>query len=402
MLPTIFFSVGEPSGDLHGANLVRELKANRPNIRCVGYGGPKMATAGCELHTDLTEFAVMGVFRVIVHLRHFLTLLRQANHYFKTETPDAVVLIDYPGFNWWIARRAKANGIPVFYYGTPQLWAWAPWRIKKMQRFVDHVLCKLPFEPDWFRARNCHATYVGHPYFDELKNRELDSQFVENRKREGKATPLVTVLPGSRNQEVAANLPEFLTTIAHVQSRPKETQARFAIACFSEPQAVTAAEMIKEANLPDAGAVEVHVHRTPELIEAATVCLACSGSVSLELLHHTKPSIILYRTSRLAFRMQHYFRNARYITLVNLLATDNIERDRGHEYDPDDPSCEKVPMPEYLTCEDRTEDIARRLIQLLTDSTAREAIQSRLSEPQNTFSKTCRGRPVRRLQSLKC
>lgn len=378
---TIFFSVGEPSGDLHGANLVRELTTRRPNIRCVGYGGPKMADAGCELHTDLTQYAVMGIVHVIAHLRRFIGLLGQANHYFKTEPPDAVVLIDYPGFNWWIARKAKANGIPVFYYGTPQLWAWAPWRVKKMQRLVDHVLCKLPFEPEWFQSRGCQATFVGHPYFDELANRKLDLSFVQELKRD--ETSLVTILPGSRDQEVAANLPGFLKAVAHVQSQLPNV--RFAIASFSAPQAATAKQMIEEANLPDREKLSVHIHRTPELIEAATVCLACSGSVSLELLYHTKPSIILYQTGRLTFRMQDLFRTARYITLVNLLSTDSIERDRSREYDPDDPSCENVPMPEYLTCEDRSEDIARRLVGLLTDPTARNEIQSRLLQLRDQY-----------------
>ena len=97
-----------------------------------------------------------------------LHLASLADRYFRHHRPDAVVLIDYPGFNWWIARRAKAHGIPVFYYAPPQIWAWASWRVKKMRRFVDHVLCSLPFEQEWFSRRGCHAVFVGHPYFDEV------------------------------------------------------------------------------------------------------------------------------------------------------------------------------------------------------------------------------------------
>ena len=133
----LFFSVGEPSGDLHGANLVRELRQQDPRIRCVGYGGPRMRQAGCEVHADLTELAVMWFLRAILNLHRFWGLLVQADRYFRHQKPDAVILIDYPGFNWWIARRAKAHGIPVFYYGAPQMWAWASWRIRKMRRLVD-------------------------------------------------------------------------------------------------------------------------------------------------------------------------------------------------------------------------------------------------------------------------
>ncbi len=106
---TIFFSVGEPSGDLHGANLIRQLQERCPDIQAVGYGGPKMAEAGCRLHADLTALAVMWFARVLVNLHKFLELASRADRYFRHHRPDAVVLIDYPGFNWWIARRAKAQ-----------------------------------------------------------------------------------------------------------------------------------------------------------------------------------------------------------------------------------------------------------------------------------------------------
>ena len=117
----VFFSVGEPSGDLHGANLIRSLQKRNQDWKFVGYGGPRMAEAGCQLHTDLTQLAVMWITQVLVHIRTFLKLVSRADQYFETNRPDLVVLIDYPGFNWWIARKAKARGIPVVYYGTPQL-----------------------------------------------------------------------------------------------------------------------------------------------------------------------------------------------------------------------------------------------------------------------------------------
>src|SRR5688572_25429511 len=123
----IFFSVGEPSGDLHGANLIREFQrqqqaASREEIEFVGYGGPEMAAAGCKLHEDLTALAVMWILRVLMNIHKFLELISRADRYFQHHKPDAVILVDYPGFNWWMARRAKAHGIPVYYYAPPQLW----------------------------------------------------------------------------------------------------------------------------------------------------------------------------------------------------------------------------------------------------------------------------------------
>ncbi len=364
----IFFSVGEPSGDLHGANLIRELRKRDPQLEFVGLGGPRMATAGCELHYDLTQLAVMWFLRVLLNLPTFFAVLRRADHYFRTTRPDAVVLIDYPGFNWHIARRAKAHGIPVFYYGTPQLWGWASWRIGKMRRTVDHALCKLPFEEPWYRERGVNATYVGHPYFDELRSRKIDNSFVETQAGRGR---LVTLLPGSRTQEVKTNLGVLLRTAEKIKRRVPDV--RFAIASFKPSQAEFARELLKRFDLP----VEVYLDRTPELIEAATCALAVSGSVSLELLYHAKPTVIVYQISRLAFRVQQFFRRVRYITLVNLLTTNDLFPERVSVYDRHDRADAHVLMPEYLTCVDRTDDMAEHVIEWLGDKSLR---QTRVSE----------------------
>jgi lipid-A-disaccharide synthase len=359
----LFFSVGEPSGDLHGANLIRAIRAAHPDWEFVGYGGPRMAGVGCTLHADLTQLAVMWIARVLVNLHKFIGLLIEADRYFRDQRPDAVVLIDYPGFNWWIARRAKARNIPVFYYGTPQVWAWASHRVNKMRRFVDHVLCKLPFEEQWFRERGCHATYVGHPYFDELRSQVLDEPFVRQMQRG--VGPLVVILPGSRTQEVEANTQAFLKAAAKISARVP--RVRFAVAAFKESQAETVRRLAAEASLQ----VDVYVGRTAELIHAAECCLACSGSVSLELLYHAKPSVILYQISRFGYVIQSLFRRSRYITLVNLLTAKDISTQRpAWIYDPADPSDAHVLLPEYLTRTDKSDAIAAHAIEWLTDAAA--------------------------------
>jgi lipid-A-disaccharide synthase len=355
----IFFSAGEPSGDLHGANLIRQLRARSPGIEAVGYGGPEMAAAGCQLHADLTALAVMWIARVLSHIKTFWDLLQQADAYFRDQRPDAVVLIDYPGFNWWIARKAKARGIPVFYYAPPQIWAWAQWRVKKMRRFVDHVLCALPFEEAWFRERGCNATFVGHPYFDEVRRQTLDESFVaEHRNRPG---PLVVILPGSRTQEVTHNLRWFLKAAAKV--RQAVPGVRFALAAFKPHQADIARRQVAASGLE----IEVCVGRTAELIRLADCCMAVSGSVSLELLYQAKPTVILYWISRLAFVVQKFFRKVKYITLVNLLAADELYPKDLTPYDPSQPDADRVLFPEYLTCEDKSSQLAAHVVGWLTD-----------------------------------
>ncbi|MCA9215500.1 MAG: lipid-A-disaccharide synthase [Planctomycetales bacterium] len=373
----IFFSVGEPSGDLHGANLIRKLHERDPSMQFVGYGGPRMQQAGCELNQDLTQLAVMGFIRVFTNIRAFWRLLWQADRYFRDHRPDAVVMIDFPGFNWWIARRARVHGIPVFYYGTPQMWAWAGWRVRKMRKLVDYVLCKLPFEVDWYESRGCRATYVGHPYFDELHERQLDRDFLSELQVDQR--PLVTILPGSRDQEVQSNLRWFLRAGQLIQDQVPNV--RFAIAAFRENQAELARELVSNESVD----VEVYVNRTPELIHVAHSCLACSGSVSLELLFHEKPAVIHYHVGRIPFFLQGFFRKVRYITLVNLLAAEDRYCENGELYNPRT-DVEKVPYPEYLTCTDKTLAIADHVIQWLTDETTSDRVREQLRSLKADFA----------------
>jgi lipid-A-disaccharide synthase len=376
----IFFSVGEPSGDLHGANLIGELRrqaaASRAgqSIDTVGFGGPRMAAAGCELLQDMTELAVMGLFPVLAKLPKFFELRERAEAWLRQERPDAVVLIDYPGFNWHVARAAKELEIPVFYYGLPQLWAWAEWRVRKVRDYVDHALVKLPFEETWFRERECNATYVGHPYFDELRQQRLDHPFLDRlAMQRGR---LVTILPGSRTQEVKSNLPQLLKAAQHVSR--EVAGVRFAVASYNERQAVFARRFVQRSGVD----AEVIVGHTPELILSAETCLACSGSVSLELLYHTRPSVILYKTPWWTYAVMRRFVKVRYITLVNLLTVDQIEADREHPdfYEPGARGHEHVLFPEYPTWRDRSRDVAAHAIEWLTNEKARQKVIAGLAD----------------------
>lgn len=218
----LFISAGEPSGDLHGANLTKALKRIDPSMRCVGFGGDRMRDAGCELLYPLTKLAVMWFLRAILNIFTFISLLNRARRYFREQKPDAVIVIDFPGFHWHLAKRAKAEGIPVYYFVPPQLWAWAGWRVKKMKKSVDHVLSAFPFEDKWYRERGMASTCIGHPYFDELDEKVADPSFmVEQRARPGK---IIAILPGSRKQEVLKNLPEMLEAAAIIHQKHPETR----------------------------------------------------------------------------------------------------------------------------------------------------------------------------------
>jgi len=373
----IFFSVGEPSGDLHGANLIRALQAKYPNVQCVGYGGPRMAEAGFELHFDLTRLAVMLLVRVIWNIRTFFSLIRRANRYFAEHTVDAVVLIDYPGMNWWIARQARKHDIPVFYYGVPQIWAWAGWRIRKMRRLIDYALCKLPFEADWYQQRGCPATYVGHPYFDQLAEQTLDVEFMEQVASDNRR--LVTILPGSRRQEVTGQLPGLLKAAELIAQQVPEV--RFAIASLNEQQAELAREVLGDSDLD----VEIYTGQTQELIQQAHCCLACSGSVSLELMYYNTPSAIYYRVGRFTYVVGRSLANVNYITLVNLMAVERPFQDSPVDEGVTEAGAETLPFPEYLTCRDRSEQLAQHVVGWLTNEQSHQLSVNRLRELSEQF-----------------
>jgi lipid-A-disaccharide synthase len=310
----IFFSVGEPSGDQHAARLIHALRRRRPDLAIRGYGGPKMVQAGCALDFELTDLAVVGIFRVLPLLWSFYRLVKRAERLFREARPDAVVLVDFPGFNWWIARKAKAAGIPVFYYLPPQLWGWAPWRVKRMRKFVDHILCGLPFEPQWYAERGLQSEYVGHPFFDDVAESQLDGFFCRRAHTEFKR--IVGILPGSRNHEVESNFPLQIDVMEQVAARHPDVQ--FLVACFRERHRERCRQLL--ASRPRPLPVELVVGRTPEIIEVSDCCLMVSGSVSLEMLARAKPAVVHYRISPLTYTLVRPLVNVKSITLPNLIA----------------------------------------------------------------------------------
>jgi lipid-A-disaccharide synthase len=347
----VFISAGEPSGDLHGANLIRQLQAIDPNVRLSGFGGDRMAGAGCQLLYPLCNHSVMWFLDVFKQIFTFIRLLNEAQAFFKAEKPDVIVVIDYPGFHWKLAQRAQLEGIPVVYFVPPQIWAWAQWRVKKMRRLITHVLSALPFEHEWLSERGVPSTYIGHPYFDELAAQRLDETFLQSeRARPGR---IVGILPGSRNKEVSKNIPEMLRAARLLHARLPDT--RFLVAAFNEKQAGMAREVVGQWDMP----VEVHVGRTPEIIELAECCVAVSGSVSLELMYRRKPAVVVYRVQRIDRKVSEFFIKVRFITLVNLLAGEEV-------------------YPEFLTDRDPSAKVAARLEEFLTDPDRRAGVVKKL------------------------
>jgi lipid-A-disaccharide synthase len=360
----LFFSAGEPSGDLHGANLVRAILAHNPDSQIIGFGGPNMESAGAKLLYPLTELALMGLRRIFRHLPTFFRLADDAERCFREEKPDAVVLIDYPGFNFALANRARAVGIPVYYFVPPQLWAWRQGRVRQVRKWCSGVLSALPFEDQWFRSRRVPTHYVGHPYFDELNQQRLNPTFLaEQRAKSGR---IVALLPGSRNQEVAVNFGMMLASAVKIHASRPDT--RFLVAAFNEHHARTVRETIvasEASNFP----VEVYAGCTPEIIELAEACIAVSGSVSLEIMFRAKPAVIVYRMKPLSLWLARRLVKLPYFTLVNLLAEGEL-------------------FPEIATSRDESDRVSAHILDWMNNPTSRlsvvtrlQALRDRVAEP---------------------
>ena len=377
--PLFFISAGDPSGDEHAARLVEALSNAIPGSRFIGYAGPKTAATQCDVRFDLTQFAVMMLMRAILNLPNYLKLIRQAKLIFRTEKPDMVILVDFPSFNWKIAQAAKAAGIPVVYFMPPQIWGWGQWRVRKMRKYVDVVLSCFEFEHKWFREQGCRSIFIGHPFFEEIRSRSVDSVFLKSLNSvvngvstvssdlstEAKGIRYLTLLPGSRNQEITNNLEHLINIARLVKSRVSDVQPVFA--AYNKAHADMIRSRIGELNLD----YPVYFGKTPELLRAATCCLGVSGSVSIEALSLCKPLVVVYRISRFEYKALRFLKRVKFITLSNLLGIDQMEGEtpfypRGFiPSSTDYTSRERELMicPEFLSYKDEAEKVAPVLIE---------------------------------------
>lgn len=277
-----------------------------------------MIQAGLDLDFDLTSLAVMGFAEVLPKLKEFFRVADLAEDCFRRGDVDRVVLVDFPGFNWHIAKRAKKYGLPVYYYLPPQLWAWGGWRVHKMRRTVDHVLCNLPFEKPWFDERNVEATYVGHPFFDNVAQQPLDHKFISKWRDNSRIQ--IAVLPGSRNHEVHSIWPLQLEVIRKLSAQ--FPRADFFVAALKDSHALWCRSLLtaSDSKLP----IHIFAGKTSEIIELTDCSLMKSGSVSLELMARAKPAAVMYHLSHSTYWMAKMLVRCKSMSLPNLMADEQV------------------------------------------------------------------------------
>jgi len=297
----LFIIAGEPSGDLHGSNLVRAIQEQRPDAKFEGFGGPLMQSAGVHLQRDMSHLSFMGFVEVVCNLGHVIKNFRVAKQAISESKPDALILIDYPGFNLRMAKWAKSRGLKVIWYIAPQTWAWKENRVHDLRKNVDELLCILPFEEAYFKGFGVNVKFVGHPLLDGLERTDGGRE----NNADGSA-PLITFLPGSRRQEVSRILPEMVKVMAHFPDY------RWAVACSPH----VPMELYRKI-LPSG--VQCHTEGTSALLQRSNAVLVASGTATLETALHQVPQIVCYRANALSIAIARRLIKVRFISLVNLI-----------------------------------------------------------------------------------
>ncbi len=349
----IMIIAGEASGDLHGANLVRAMKKMAPDLKFFGMGGVELASAGVELLFDAQKIAVVGVIEVLAHLSDILSAQRILRKRMRESRPALLILIDFPDFNFLLARKAKKLGIPIFYYISPQVWAWRSGRVKTIAKLVDNIGVILPFEEKFYRDRGVPAHYVGHPLLDTVKVKMDRKTFCEKHGIP-QSKRMVGILPGSRRKELASLLPTFLQAMEKVQQQSEEDLL------FLLPLASTLKERdLRENGLDTYYDIEVRIllEDRYEMMSCCDAVVAASGTVTLELALLETPMVVAYKVSPATYFLGRLLVKGKCFSLVNLIA--------------DEPF-----VPEFLQNEANPDNIAKEIARLLFDENAKKTMKN--------------------------
>lgn len=343
---TLFFVAGERSGDLHAGNLIKSLLRKEEGLTLIGWGGDYMKEAGMNLLRHYREIAFMGIWEVIKNLRKARKFLEECKEEILQNKPDAVVLVDYGGFNLKIAKFCKENNIPVKYYISPKVWAWNTKRAYKIKEVVEDLYCIMPFEPEFFKKYDFKTTYVGNPVLDEVKKFKSGEENTIKSELD-----IVAILPGSRKQEVV----QMLDLMVEISKS------------FSEYKFIVTAVDNLDDELYDIArnnGIDVLYNETYKVLNSASVALVTSGTATLETALFNVPQAICYKTSKLTYRFGKMVLKIPYISLVNLIA-------------------DKEVVKELIQDDFNSERIKQELTLLLKDIEYRKKIQNGYNEVSN-------------------
>jgi len=345
---TIYFVAGETSADNHGAALMSSLRRRDGDLNFIGRGGPQMrAIAGERFKNWLDDAAVLGLWEVIKKYGYFRKQFRETLKEIQESKPDAVVLIDYPGFNLRLADalRKQSPEQKIIYYISPQVWAWNRGRIKKMARFLDLVLCIFPFEADLYNKSGLHAIFVGHPMLERLRYRRIDIDRDPN---------LIGLFPGSRLPEVRKIFPVMLESVRELRKRNRNVH--FEVAAASQELAVGLTEIL-DRHARDRQVAQIKVGETAAIMQRASAGIVASGSATLEAAYFRLPFVLIYKVAWPTYLAARLVVKVKHLGMPNVLAEREI-------------------VPEFIQHRARPEAVAKAVWQLMENADARERMIS--------------------------
>ncbi len=367
----IMIVAGEASGDLHGGNLVQAMHRIDPEIRFYGVGGKKLKEAGVELIADAAEMAVVGLTEVVSKLGMILKVMAQLKALLKKDRPDLIILIDYPDFNLPLAKAAKKYGINVFYYISPQVWAWRRGRIKKIKKIIDRMAVILPFEADLYKGVGIDATFVGHPLLDVVRTKYPRKEALRRFDlAEGVTT--VGILPGSRQSEVTRLLPVMLGAAEIIDKKIKDVQFVLPLADTLDNAFVS--QIIEKHSV----AVRLIPNEVYDVIGCTDIAMVASGTATLETALMETPMVIIYKVSAPSYYVGRMVINVDHIGLVNIIAG-------------------KAIVPELIQFEASPEKIAANVIDILASRERMENIKAELKKIRNMLGRHGAAERVARL-----
>jgi len=358
----IMFSAGEVSGDLHGAAIAKALKKIQPESKLFGFGGEKMRAAGVDILYDMKDYNVMGFWEVLKNLRRMFKLRDNLLKVIQKEKPDLLILIDYPDFNWRLAKKAKQLGVPIFSYIPPSVWAWRKGRAKPVAKIADKIVAIFPFELSVYEAVGANIEFVGNPMIDSVKA-ELDKDVAASYFGADLTNPNILLLPGSRQQEIMILLPEMLKAAAVVYAKYPKTQ-------FYLPAAATISRrmlqtIVEPFHLP----IQITDTYTYDLMNICDLAVATSGTVTLEAALMELPTVVLYKMSPISYFIGNLLIHVSNFSLPNIIAGERI-------------------IPELLQKEVNTERITQEIFALFKGTANAAAVKIKLAQ-----TKTKLGQP---------
>ncbi len=347
----ILLVAGEASGDVHGADLVSALKAQQPQLDIFGVGGPALRAAGMQTLVDSAAIAGMGLFEAADKLTALWRTYRELTQILRTHPPDLLVLIDFPEFNLRLAKFAKRANVPVFYYISPQVWAWRRRRVYTIAKWVDLLAAVFPFEPDFYTAHGCSVKFVGHPLVGRVRSTRSRADTL-HRYHLDPTRKTIVLLPGSRTQEVRYLLPPLL----HAATTLGDTY-QFILAVASTLDL----DQIETMVCSHSAVIRVVQGDTYNVAYAADLALVASGTATLEMALLERPMVIMYRLAPVTYALARLFVRVPFIGMPNLIAGRQI-------------------VPELIQSAVTPERIATEARRLLTDAQAYSVAQEGLRE----------------------